>query len=48
MEINSVMIPYIYGGVSIFLIVFLYIAYAVWRIKRMIKKEIEEQRSEGY
>ena len=41
--ISDVIIPYIYGGISIFLVVFLYIAYSVWRIKRMIKKEIESE-----
>lgn len=34
-------LPYIYGGVSIFLIVFLWMAYNIWKVKRMIKKEIE-------
>ena len=38
--ISDVIIPYIYGGVSILVIVLLYIAYCSWRIKRMIKKEI--------
>ncbi len=36
-------IPYIYGVVSFLVIVLLYIAYCSWRIKRMIKKEIENQ-----
>ena len=39
-------IPYIYGGVSLFIIVLLYIAYACWRIKRMIKKEIQSNELE--
>ena len=54
MPIDIVNIPvvYIYSGVSIFLIVFLYMAYAVWRIKRMLKKEIrrsiDEEQIENY
>lgn len=33
-------LPYIYGGVSIFFIVFLWMAYNIWKTKRMIQKEI--------
>jgi len=36
-------IPYVYATVSFIVIVLLYIAYCSWRIKRMIKNEIENQ-----
>ena len=41
--ISDVIIPYIYGGVSLLIIVLFYIAYCSWRIKRMIQKEIESE-----
>jgi len=37
------MIPYIYGAVSILIIVLLYIAYGIYKLKKMIKKEIESE-----
>jgi len=43
LETLRIMLPYIYGTVSILVIIFLYIAYSVWKIKRMIKKEIESE-----
>ena len=43
MEIPQEFIFYLYGSVSIIIIVLLYIAYNVWRTKRMIKKEIESE-----
>lgn len=39
----DVLIPYIYGTVSIIIIVLLYIAYNSWKIKRMIRREIFEE-----
>ena len=36
-------LPYIYGGVSLLVIVLLYIAYTAWRIKKIILKELSQQ-----
>lgn len=47
MEINT-LIPYIYGSVSIIIIVLLYIAYSIWRVKRMIIKEVENSKIVNY
>ena len=41
MDVNT-LLPYIYGSVSIIIIILLYIAYAVFRIKRRIWKELNE------
>ena len=41
MDVNT-LLPYIYGAVSIIIIILLYIAYAVFRIKRRIWKELNE------
>jgi len=43
LETLRILLPYIYGAVSILIIIFLYIAYSVWKIKRMIKREIESE-----
>jgi len=43
MEIPNEAVIYLYGTVSIIIVVLLYIAYNVWRTKRMIKKEIESE-----
>jgi heme/copper-type cytochrome/quinol oxidase subunit 2 len=48
-EIATQMIVYLYGAVSIIIIVLLWIAYMVWKSKRMLRKAIDyEQSNQGY
>lgn len=47
MEINTIL-PYIYGAVSIFLIILLWIAYMVFKLKRKIEKEIDNETKPMY
>jgi len=44
-EITNI-IPLIYSAVGIFLIVLLYIAYCVFRIKRRLWKELDDEAKE--
>ena len=42
----EILLPYIYGVVSILIIVLLYIAYCVFRIKRRLWKELDDEAKE--
>jgi len=42
----EILLPYIYGAVSLFIIILLYIAYCVFRIKRRLWKELDDEAKE--
>lgn len=46
----GIILPYIYGSVSLFIIILLYIAFCVFRIKRRLWKELnnEEEQKKQY
>ena len=49
MPTDQMLINYLMGGTSIIVIVLLYIGFSVYRLKRMIKKQIESENAvQGY